>query len=236
MDTSEQVAQLAVTAWEQAVNGEGTLLASLADAGVVDRLLHPWRKPWQVAPGPQVRVVVGTAGDDGEVRVRFEFTGRQAVTDPGQAERGGYRINPDRDVNFTGTMSLARAGSGTGPWRLTSGSVQTLDDYLGYVFTYRAEGRPGYVPPVPGGRRFRIVAGFAEHDEKFGSHGEVEVIRDDPPGREEAVRLVWPDMEAEAERVLGPGDWRLSLNWVDVIEMRSGPAVVNPDNERRELT
>ncbi len=49
------------------------------------------------------------------------------------------------------------------------------------------------------GRRYRIIAGFAEHDERFGSRAEVEVQLAAAPAREEAVQLVWRDGAAAAK-------------------------------------
>jgi hypothetical protein len=102
------------------------------------------------------------------------------------------------------------------------------DAFHGYAFTSRREapdeyrtrtGRPN--PPAPTGaaRTFRLVAGFAEHDERLGSRATVDVRRPAAPTRAEAVKLIWPAVEAETTRALGEGDWRPSLNWLDVIEL-----------------
>jgi hypothetical protein len=109
----------------------------------------------------------------------------------------------------------------------------TLDEFLGYVFTSRRETEDEYLAragsPSPGagafdGSVFRITAGFAEHDERFGSRVSVYVRRESAPAREEAVRLVWPAVEQETARALGAGDWQPSLNWLDVVELRpDGP-------------
>jgi hypothetical protein len=68
-----------------------------------------------------------------------------------------------------------------------------------------------------------ILAGFAEHDERFGSRAEVQVQREAPPTRYEAVDLVWPAVEEETSRVLGEGDWRPLMLWVDLIELLDEP-------------
>jgi hypothetical protein len=102
----------------------------------------------------------------------------------------------------------------------------SVSENPGYVFTSRRETAEEYrkrTGSAPGpGRRFRIVAGFAEHDERLGATAVIEVARETAPDRDEAVRLVWPAVEAETARVLGDGDWRPSLNWLDVIELLSG--------------
>ena len=67
-------------------------------------------------------------------------------------------------------------------------------------------------------RRYRIIAGFAEHDERFGSRAEVEVQLEAAPAREEAARPRWPAVSEETTRALGEGDWRPSLNWIDVFQ------------------
>ena len=58
-----------------------------------------------------------------------------------------------------------------------------------------------------------------------GSRSEVEVQREAPPTRYEAVALVWPAVQEATTRALGDGDWRPELLWVDVIELRGVPPV-----------
>jgi hypothetical protein len=123
--------------------------------------------------------------------------------------------------------------SDSGAWHLESGHVETLDQYLHYVFTSSREATEQYqrrtgssaTPAAAAGpaRRYRAVAGFAEHDERFGSRVEAEVKRKVTPTRYEAVDLVWPAIEEETSRALGKGDWQPSLLWVDVIEMLNEP-------------
>ncbi len=72
------------------------------------------------------------------------------------------------------------------------------------------------------------MTGFAEHDEKFGSSATVDVRRDVPPEREEAAELLGPAIDAEVTRALGPGDWRPSMNWLDVIELLVATADERP--------
>jgi hypothetical protein len=71
---------------------------------------------------------------------------------------------------------------------------------------------------------FRLRAGFAEHDERYGGSASVQVTRPVPPSRAEAEALIWPAVGEAAERALGAGDWNLSLNWLEVTELRPGPA------------
>jgi hypothetical protein len=216
---AEAAARRAVAAWETAVNGDDTALSALAapDADAVHWLLHPVYKTWQIAPGPVVTSIDAHAGSDaGLLWVQFEFSGRRRFADPPRED--------DDETLFAGLLQLRVAGDGS--WRLTSGQVKTLDEYLGYVFTRRQETAEEYrrrVAAAGSGRGFRLVAGFAEHDEKFGSTAEIVVRRETVPARDEAVQLIWPAIEAETARALGPGDWRPSLNWLDLIELLDEP-------------
>jgi hypothetical protein len=227
---SAAAARRAVDAWELAVNGDDAALAAMAEPDVIHWLMHPVYKPWQIAPRPSVTSVRDTPGAEPALLwVRFEFSGRRRFTDPPGQD--------DSETPFAGLLELRQAGDGA--WRLTSGQVQTLDEYLGYVFTSRRETLDEYRRRVPGSpgpagtrlreaaagpvRGFRLLAGFAEHDEKFGSTAEVVIRRGTAPSREEAVQIVWPALEEEAARALGAGQWRLSLNWLDLIELLDEP-------------
>jgi hypothetical protein len=214
---ARESARLAVAAWESAVNGDGAALAAMAEPDVVHWLLHPVYKPWQIAPGPVVTSIDAHAGaDPGLLWVYFEFSGRRKFADPPGQD--------DAETPFAGLLQLRPAGDGSR--RLTSGQVKTLDEYLGYVFTRRRETPEEYrrrVTAAGPGRGFRLLAGFAEHDEKFGSSAEVVIWRESAPTRDESVQLIWPALEEEAARVLGAGEWRLSLNWLDLIELLGEP-------------
>jgi hypothetical protein len=109
------------------------------------------------------------------------------------------------------------------------------DAYFGYVFTSRREtageyqrrtgsaATPAPAPAAAGPPRvFRLTAGFAEHDERLGASASIDVQRDTAPTRAEAENLIWPEIWAVTTRALGDGDWRPSLNWLDVIELRGG--------------
>jgi hypothetical protein len=222
-------ARQVVAAWAMAVDGDDTALAAAAESRAAYWLMHPDRERWQVSPGPRVtQIQVWGLEPDGEpprFRVYFEFVGRRHFADPTQVR------NPDGDPTFVGLLNLTLTDSG--PWHLESGHVETLDQYLHYVFTSSRETTEQYqrrtgssaTPVAAAGpaRRYRVVAGFAEHDERFGSRAEAEVQREAPPTRYEAVDLVWPAIEEETSRALGKGDWQPSLLWVDVIEMLNEP-------------
>jgi hypothetical protein len=218
-DAVSRVARLAVAAWAKAVDGDDTSLAAIGRPDTTHYLLHTLRKSWQVAAGPKVsRIEITDLDLDAEparLRVVFWFAGR--IADP----RDGDRL-------FIGLLKLTLGADGPSRWQLSSGHVETLDEYLGYVFTSRRETEQEFrqragsaSDPAPGesGRTFRIVAGYAEHDERFGCSAEIEVQRDTAPDRYEAVQLVWPAIVEETASALGEGDWRPSLNWLDVIEL-----------------
>ena len=186
--------------------------------------------------------------ESGEINISFEFTGRRLFTDPAEAARFGEAADDELPfvgmIELTLDPALRPPGSagpaddGSWPWRLTFGSSQTLDEYRGYTFTVRRE-RPAEFEhrtgspagPVPAGpvkveprtegrpRRFRLLSGFAEHDEKLGSTAEVFFTSEAVPTRDKAEALIDPAIWEETTRVLGPGDWRPSMNWLDVIEL-----------------
>ena len=224
-------ARQAVAAWAMAVDGDAAMLAERAHPDAVRWLLYPVRKGWRVAPGPVVtQIEIWDLEDSAEpprLRVSFRFSGRRLLDDPDQAEQA------DGETLFMGMLDLTLGDAGQQAWQLASGHVLTLDEFLGYVFTSRQETaeehrqRAGSAVSQPGSgrgaapRTFVIRAGFADHDVRFGSSAMVEVQQDSAPSREDAMRLVWPAIEREMWRALGEGDWRPSLNWLDVIELRS---------------
>lgn len=213
----------AVAAWVLAADGDETALAAVAGPQAAHFLLHPSGGRWQVAPGPAVTLIqVWGFEPDAEpprVRVSWRFTGRRRFTDPGP------NATAEGETTFVGLLDLTLTGSGQ--WQLSSGHVDTLDGYLGYVFTSRRETPDEYrkrtgsaALPVPAGPRvFRLTSGFAEHDEKLGSTASVDVRRETAPTRDEAEKLIQPAIWDVTVQALGDGDWRPSMNWLDVIEL-----------------
>jgi len=228
-DHVSRTARQVVAAWAMAVAGDDTALAAIAEPRAAYWLMHPDQARWQVAPDPRVtQIKIWGLEPDREpprFRVHFEFAGRRQFADPTQVE------NADGDPTFAGMLDLTLTDPG--PWHLESGHVETLDQYLHYVFTSRRETAEEYhrrtgspaAPAAAAGplRRYRVVAGFAEHDERFGSRAEVEVQRAAAPTRYEAEDLVWPAIDEETSRALGEGDWQPSLLWVDVIGLLDEP-------------
>jgi hypothetical protein len=233
-DLAAKVARLAVTAWARAVNGDGATLSAVADPDVAQYLLNPIGKDWVVAPGAVVTGIEicgsGTSAGVRKLDVKWWFTGRQrhsgSAAPPGWTGYGG---------DFVGMLSLAFTGPG--PWRLTSGHVDTLDGYLGYRFISRDEtageyrtrtGSAAAAGALVPSDTYQLVAGFAEHDEKFGGSATTEVLSQTAPARDEAQRLAESAVAAETERALGPGDWRPSLNWLDMVRLLEEVPPVEP--------
>jgi hypothetical protein len=233
-----RAARLAVAAWLRAVDGDGTALTALAEPEAMHWLLHPVRKNWQVAPGPSVTQIgiwgLEADADPPRLNLSFQFTGHRQFADPDLASPDlaspslADRAAAEETV-FAGLLTLVLHG--TGLWRLASGHVQTLDEFLGYTFASRQETPGEYAertgsldPPEAAGptRRFRLTAGFFEHDVRFGSSATIEVQREAAPARDEAVQLVWPAIEQETARALGEGDWRPSLSSLKVVELLGG--------------
>jgi hypothetical protein len=217
-------ARHAVSAWALAVSGDDAALAAMADPQAAHWLLYPVRKRWRVAPGPLVTAIeiwgLDVAAVPPRLRVRFEFSGRRVGIDP----------TDGTDAAFVGLLDLAFHDTGQQRWRLSRGHVETLDGYLGYAFTSRAETAEEYrqrartIPAAADGQRMFVVrARFAEHDIRFSSSAEVKVHGAAPPTREQAERHVWPAIEQEITRELGPGDWQPSLIWLEVVELLSEP-------------
>ena len=222
-----QLAQQAVVAWASAADGDDRALAALGGPDAASWLTQPVNsKSTRLSPGARVTAIEISAVDPdrspARLDVRFEFTGRwQAASD-------------EDDTDFVGFMALDLGGTGPQPWRLTAGYLQRLSSWLGYQFTSRREtpeehqqrtGSATARDPAAGqDRTFRLTAGFAEHDERYGGRASVQVSRPTPPTRTEAEALIWPAVEAATEQALGPGDWRPSLNWLEVTELLTDPA------------
>lgn len=221
-------ARLAVGAWAMACNGDDAVLATLGEPQPLCLLMDPPYASWRVAPGPVVRhVTISRAEPDREpaqALVRFDFAGRRLFSDPGQAAS-----DVGDEIEFAGTLTLMLADGHARPWRILRGSVDTLDHFLGWVFTSRPETldefreRTGSSADAAIGsgplRTFRLTSGFAEHDEKAGMSATVDVRLAAAPDRYQAEGLIQPEIWAVTVRRLGEGDWHPSMNWLDVIEL-----------------
>jgi hypothetical protein len=226
-DLAGKAARLAVAAWARAVDGDGATLSAISDPDAAQFLLNPIRKDWVVAPGPVVTGIEIWSFDPSagapELGAMWRFTGRQlprgSAAPPGWTGYSGV---------FVGMLSLAFTGPGPWRWRLTRGHVDTLDGHLGYRFISRDETvdehrtRTGSVRGAEAlmpSDTYQLVAGFAEHDERFGGSADAQVQSETVPTRDEAERLAWSAVWAETERALGPGDWWPSLNWLDMVRL-----------------
>lgn len=103
--------------------------------------------------------------------------------------------------------------------------MDTLDGYFGYRFISRDETADEYrartgsaagAGALVPSDTYQLVAGFGEHDVKFGGSATTEVPSETVLARDEAQRLAESAVAAETERALGPGDWRLSLSSLDM--------------------
>jgi hypothetical protein len=229
LDRVSDAARQAVIAWLMAINGDDTTLAAHGEPDAVSFFLRePWKR-WHVAPGPRVTGLeiwrVAADQDPPLVSLKFAFSGRRHFPDPSRAMTSELA---EGETQFVGTLELALPDAAGQRWNLRLGAVDTLDGYLGYVFTSRPETFDEYrqrtglsVPPAAdrAERMFKLVAGFADHDVKFGAEATANVRLPAPPTRYEAVDLIWPAVEAETTRALGEGDWRPSLSWLEVIEL-----------------
>ena len=87
-----KAARRAVAAWVKAVNGDDTLLASMADPDAAYWLMNPVRKAWAIAAGPVVTEItiwtVKPAAEPPELGVAWRFTGRQRPVEPRPPEPG----------------------------------------------------------------------------------------------------------------------------------------------------
>jgi hypothetical protein len=225
-DAIAEAARLAVAAWTAAADGDDTELRAMTEPAVGDTLLQPRWKPWRIAPGPRVTSISVWALETGRepVRLRFTFlfTGRYT----GHLEVSGSPEGGETD--FAGQLDLTLTGTGPQPWRIAAGQVQTYAEHISYTFTSRPEtpeerakrvaSDTTSVPPGPG-RAFRLTAGFAEHDERLGSSATTVIRLESAPYRDEAERLIWPAIWTVTAEALGEGEWRPSINWLDVIEL-----------------
>jgi hypothetical protein len=80
-DRVSQAARQAVAAWAMAADGDDTALTAIAEPDAAHWLMHPVRKPWQVAPDPRVtRIEIRALEADAEparLRITFQFAGRR---------------------------------------------------------------------------------------------------------------------------------------------------------------
>jgi hypothetical protein len=228
-------------AWAAAVtDGAGqradAVLAAVARPEAVRILLHPRR-----AGGSRARLVarhlritgiaissVIPGFDPPHLLTEVTWTGRRSVQD--RATGAVLAGDPGAAGEWTETWTLRRDGPAPWPWRLEYGYTQSAADRAGYAFISREESPAEYATrtgarwpaDAPPGRWFRIQADFAEHDEKIGGHEVIVVERDEPPDRAEAERLAWPLMEAYVVSRVGPGQWWISVNTLEVRELLAG--------------
>jgi hypothetical protein len=232
-DMAGKAARLAVAAWAMAVNGDDSTLAAIAEPDAAHYLIFPVGKDWVVARGPLVTEIkiwlLEVAADPPVLGVKWQFTGQARRRDGGLDGTGPGSAQPVAGESlFVGMLKLTFTGSRAWPWRLASGHVSTLDEHLGWTFDSRIETAEEYrrrTGTVAGTGvliptdTYLLVAGFFDHDIKFGSSARTEVSSDPAPTRDEAAKLSWPAIWAETRRALGEGDWRPSLASLHMIRL-----------------
>ncbi len=162
-----QAARLLVAAWMVAVDGDGSALTAISDDDAARSLIRPVRQNWVIAPGPRVTDIdvwqLDRDGHEPELGVRWRFTADQRYAGP--AIPPGWL--PPGDREYVGSAHLTLDESQPWAWRLTHGSVRTIDAYYGYTYVTRDEsaeeynamrssrpGEPAESPAWPGsGRR-----------------------------------------------------------------------------------
>jgi hypothetical protein len=252
-----QAARLVVAAWTVAVDGDESALTAISDDDAARYLIHPVRQNWVIAPGPRVTDIdlwqLDRDGDERKLGVRWRFTADQRYAGP--AIPPGWL--PPGDREYVGSAHLTLDESRPWPWRLTHGSVRTIDAYYGYAYAtrdesaeeYNADGNRARIGeaaggPVPRGRgalvlsgTYRLVAGYAEHDEKFAGTATADVDSDGPLSRDDAQRLAESAIDADArqrmaalypQREIGEDDVRPSLSSLEVIRLLCPAPAVEP--------
>jgi hypothetical protein len=232
-----RAARRVVTAWAMAVNGDDTVLASVADPNQACWLMSPdsYQVPkphWVVAPDPVLAELdIWRFEPDAtppRLNAKWQFTGRRRWID---ADPGIPGDGADDEVPFNGWLELRFTGSGAWPWQLGSGFVEARD---GYTFARRTETVEEYRQRVGDSAVdealaptdvYLLTVAFAEDDVKYGSTASVEVSSDAPVTRQETVELVESAIQADIVRGRGGevGDWRPRLVWLRVIRLL-GPA------------
>jgi len=258
-DLAVKAARLVVAAWTMAVDGDESALSAISDDNAAQYLIHPVRQNWLIAPGPRVTDIdlwqLDRGGDEPELGVRWRFTADQRYAGP--VLPPGWM--PPGMREYVGSAHLTLDESRPWPWRLTHGSVRTIDAYYGYTYTTRDETADEYqaritesaastaddariaAPAVRGALvlsgTYRLVAGYAEHDEKFGGTATADVDSDGPWSREEAQRMAESAIDADARqrmaaiyplREIGDDDVRPSLNSLEVIRLLCPAPAVQP--------
>jgi hypothetical protein len=217
-----QLAQQAVAAWASAAGGDDRALTALGGPGAASWLTQPVNsKSTRLSPGARVTAIEisGVDADRSPARLdlRSELTtaGSETATRP-------TRTPSASDAEPDG------AGPSSGGRRLTT---QRLSSWLGYQFTSRQRRRrntnSGPVhstgPVASPDRTFCLtVLRRARRTLRRLGLGPGHPPYPAQPGR--GRRLLWPAVEEATEQALGSGDWRPSLNWLEVIELLPDPA------------
>ena len=226
----------AITAWALAADGDDTAFAAAATEEAIAGLRSSriaGQRARVVVRDPRVTSITVTElraeASPPLVKILFHYSARRYVED----RNTGVLLSGDRDAvgQYVDFWQLRLTGAAPWPWQLTSGLTQSLFSVLGYTFVSGQETPGQYrertgVAPAPGAGpagRFALRADFAEHDERLGGSVLIVVAQGRPPSPQEAEKLVFPAIEAETTRRLGEGDWRPTLNYLEVRQLLAGP-------------
>lgn len=124
-DVLEIAARRAVAAWAQGIDGDRQTLEGIAEATVVQELLHPGdpsAKTRLVVRGPQIHEIRITALDakaePATMTLEVSIIGKRYIEDRDTTEV--MSGNPDRDTHFTEHWVLAVCGDSEQPWRIVA--------------------------------------------------------------------------------------------------------------------
>jgi predicted lipid-binding transport protein (Tim44 family) len=127
-DVLEIAARRAVAGWAEGIDGNRTPLEGLADAQVVQELLHPGDpsgKTRLVVRGPQIQQIqisgLDAKAEPPTMSLEVHILGKRYIEDRDTTEV--MSGSPDRESHFVEHWTLALSGNGEQPWRIVAVSA-----------------------------------------------------------------------------------------------------------------
>jgi predicted lipid-binding transport protein (Tim44 family) len=124
-DVLEIAARRAVAAWAQGIDGDRQPLEAIAEAKVVQELLHPGdpsAKTRLVVRGPQIQEIrisaLDAKAEPATMTLEVHITGKRYIEDRDTTEV--MSGSPDRDTRFTEHWVLAVGDDSEQPWRIVA--------------------------------------------------------------------------------------------------------------------